>query len=225
MTTALLVILVIVLWVSVGIIAVVHFLGRQGYRSPHWYLVGGILGLLFVPIAADRARRDARVLERSAGSESSAGSQQRRAGDPSEGLTVVVGTDGSPEGDQAVRDAARLVAGTAGRVILVTVVDAEAQRAEEQRDAARSMLQERVSWVTGEQGTGTATGPETMIEIGSGQPSHVLLTLAETEDADVVVVGRRGRGLSQRVLGSVANDVLKRFPRPVLFSSPVPHRR
>ncbi|GAB3964331.1 universal stress protein [Streptomyces sparsus] len=217
MTTALLVILVIVLWVSVGIIAVVHFLGRQGYRSPHWYLVGGLLGLLFVPIAADRARRDTRVLERSAGSE-------RRAGDAGEGLTVVVGTDGSPEGDQAVRDAARLVAGTAGRVILVTVVDAEAQRAEEQRDAARSMLQERVSWVTGEQTAGTATGPETMIEIGSGQPSQVLLTLAETEDADVVVVGRRGRGLSQRVLGSVANDVLKRFPRPVLFSSPVPRR-
>ncbi|MDK1476588.1 universal stress protein [Streptomyces sp. 549] len=219
MTTLLLVILVIFLWVAIGVIAVVHFLGRQGYRSWHWYLVGGILGLLFVPIAADRARRDTRVLERTPGA-------QRPAGAAKDGLTVVVGTDGSPEGDQAVRDTAELIAGTAARVILVTVVDAEAHRAEEQRAAAREMLQERLSWLPGNGDSGTAEhGPETMLEIGSGQPANVLLTVAESEGADLVVIGRRGKGLSQRVLGSVANEVLKHFPRPVLFSCPTKARR
>ncbi|MDB1087730.1 universal stress protein [Streptomyces sp. ACA25] len=214
MSTALLVAVIVVLWVSIGVAAVVFFLGRKGYRDWHWYLIGGILGLIFVPIAAERARNDVRVLERTPVAE-----HVRNGG---ERITILVGTDGSPEGDQAVRDAARLAVSSAHRVVLATVVDAEAKRAEENTAAARSMLIERVAWLVGDSPEG---GPDTVIEIGSGQPSTVLLGLAESEEADLIVIGRRGKGLSQRVLGSVADEVTKRFPRPVLLSSITAERR
>ncbi|GAA1902139.1 hypothetical protein GCM10009716_09980 [Streptomyces sodiiphilus] len=204
MSTALFVTLVIAVWVAAGVTAVVVFLGRSGYRDWHWYLVGAILGPIFVPIAAERARKDSRTLERTVtGKGETSGN----------GLTVLVASDGSPEADQAVRDAIRLTAGRPGRLILASVVDAEAGKAEEDKEAARALLAERAEWVAD-------GGPTPIIEIGSGKPSTVLLDFAESENADFIVAGRRGKGLSRRLLGSVADELVKRSPRPVLLASP-----
>ncbi|UGY94548.1 hypothetical protein [Streptomyces gobiensis] len=57
MPTALLVALIAVLWVAIGIAAMVFFLGRRGYRDWRWYLIGGILGVLFVPIGKSSPQR------------------------------------------------------------------------------------------------------------------------------------------------------------------------
>ncbi|WP_052091195.1 hypothetical protein [Modestobacter caceresii] len=55
METVAYVAVVIALWVLAGLAAVVVLLARQGYRHWGWYLMGAVLGPLFIPIAAERA--------------------------------------------------------------------------------------------------------------------------------------------------------------------------
>ncbi|HKL30574.1 MAG TPA: universal stress protein [Natrialbaceae archaeon] len=55
---------------------------------------------------------------------------------------------------------------------------------------------------------------ETAIEVG--RPSSVIVTYAEENDVDHVVLGSHGRkGLSRILLGSVAEAVVRRSPVPV----------
>ncbi|MDQ3885816.1 MAG: universal stress protein [Actinomycetota bacterium] len=199
----------IVVWVLVGVAAVAFFLGRQGHRDPSWYLLGGVLGPLFVPVAAERAWRRTRRLEGSAHTQSSSSVAPQ-----SSGLAVLVGVDGSPESDQAVRDAGRIVAAGVDRVILATVLDVDAveQDDEMQRQRARKLLADRTDWLAG--------GARTATVVAAGQPARALLDLADTEHVDLVVVGRRGRGLSRQIMGSVAEQVTSRSSRPVLLAAP-----
>lgn len=201
--------LLVLLWAGSGIVGVVLLLNRRGHRESSWYILGAILGPLFVPIAAERARRHSDVLERHVESTSSGESPHARP-------CVLVGVDGSPESDQAVRDAARLVAPTAGRILLVTVVDADS--AEYPDDRALVRARSLVERNTADLAAGAAV-VET--DILSGEPAQALLEFAAAEDADLIVVGRRGKGLSHAVLGSVAEHIGERARGPVLLGSPV----
>ncbi|MBP2368156.1 universal stress protein [Pseudonocardia parietis] len=204
MSTSSYVILVVLLWLLLGLGSVLLFLGRRGYRSASWYLLGAVLGPLFVPIAVERGRRVNRVHERSAPPDG-----PRNAGQ----MTVLVGIDGSVESDQAVRDTVRLFGPAHARVVLVAVADPDIA---EFGDAARrqerhELLATRASWLP-------ANGPAPVLEVLYGQPDLVLLEAAANEQADVLVIGRRGRGLSHVLLGSVARSLTRRSPIPVLLS-------
>jgi len=59
-------------------------------------------------------------------------------------------------------------------------------------------------------------GDNVTVEVLAGRPAQALDEAAEAHDADVVVVGTRGRGLSHRLLGSVSEDLLASSKRPVL---------
>ncbi|MGY2080265.1 universal stress protein [Modestobacter sp. SYSU DS0657] len=207
MPTFLWVLIVLAVWVTAGVVAVVVLLGRQGHRTGRWWLPGVVLGPLFLPIAAERGRHGVVVLDRRAA----------RGGDPEKpgpGRTILVAVDGSRESDQAVRDAARLLGGAGTRFVLVTVVDPDVAEFDDAdvRAAAHDLLAERARWL------GTDTEP--VLEIGCGRPSRVLVDVARTESADVLMLGRRGRGLSQRVLGSVAEQVARQATTPVLLAGP-----
>lgn len=47
----------------------------------------------------------------------------------------------------------------------------------------------------------------------------MLQEIAQTEAADVLVLGRRGRGLSHRLMGSVAERLARESDVPVEFAS------
>ncbi|MGY1847152.1 MULTISPECIES: universal stress protein [unclassified Blastococcus] len=209
MPTPALVVLVLVVWIAVGCGAAL-FLGRRGYRDPQWYFLGAVLGPLFVPVAIERGRREHRVVERTP----LADAESARADGA---VTVVVGVDGSAESDRSLRDAAQLFSGDGTRVVLVMAVDPDvvefADRTE--RDRCRGLLEERTTWFS---------GARPVVELVSGRPGSALLEVAGQEDADVVVVGRRGRGLSHRMLGSVAEHVTHHSPVPVLLAGPVAGR-
>ncbi|GAA4735416.1 hypothetical protein GCM10023328_14420 [Modestobacter marinus] len=199
METVVYVAVVIALWVLTGLAAVVVLLARQGHRAGAWYLMGAVLGPLFVPIAAERARRDVAVLERADGG--------RPGGDPGR-LTVVVGVDGSTESDQAVRAAGQLFAGAT--FVLVSVLDPDEGEFPDdpRRAAAHDLLTDRASWL-----------PEgAVVEIGCGQPARVLQEVAIAESADVLVLGRRGRGFSRRLMGSVAARLMHEAAVPVVVA-------
>jgi nucleotide-binding universal stress UspA family protein len=56
---------------------------------------------------------------------------------------------------------------------------------------------------------------ETVEELGD--PSSKLIEVAETRDVDVIIIGRRGAGLAERmVIGSVADRLCHHSPVPVL---------
>lgn len=53
-----------------------------------------------------------------------------------------------------------------------------------------------------------------------GRPAQVIADIADREDADVVVVGRRGRGgMAELLLGSVSHELTHHCDRPVLLVS------
>jgi nucleotide-binding universal stress UspA family protein len=57
--------------------------------------------------------------------------------------------------------------------------------------------------------------------IVSGDPAPAILKTVETEDIDLVVMGSHGRkGLQETIFGSVAENVLKKSPVPVLIVNP-----
>jgi nucleotide-binding universal stress UspA family protein len=55
---------------------------------------------------------------------------------------------------------------------------------------------------------------------GHGRPAFVIDEVAQAEDADLVIVGRRGRGeIAELMLGSVSHELSHRCTKPVLLVS------
>ena len=53
-----------------------------------------------------------------------------------------------------------------------------------------------------------------------GRPASVIAKVADAIDADVIVVGRRGRGgVAELVLGSVSHELVLHSKRPILLIS------
>ncbi len=197
--------LVVIIWVSLGVSAVVFFFARHGRRSPLWYLVGVALGPLLIPIAAEMERRSDRLL----------GWEVQGSGRPDRPttLTVLGAADGSAESDRALREVERVVARSGTHLVLLTVLDPDAAGPMQQR-AAHALLNDRASWF--------AELPVSVeCVVAAGDPAEMVLASAAAHDADLLFLGRRGLGLSHRLLGSVATHVVKRAAQAVLLGPPV----
>lgn len=63
-------------------------------------------------------------------------------------------------------------------------------------------------------------------EVGHGPAAAWLVDLADREHAELVVVGRRGRGaVAELLLGSVSRELTHQSPRPVVVVPGLPRRR
>ena len=187
--------LVIVTWLAVGLASAVY-LGRHGRRHPGWYAIGLALGPIMLPLAVEMAPRHGQLLERVG------------VPLPATARTVLVAVDGSVESEDALRDALHdLPVGTT-RFVLLTVLDP---------DAEPSALAEAEALLAACAAHFPAGGPDPVLETAAGNPAQVILERAAIEGADLIVVGRRGRGLSERVLGSVADHLVRHSPLPVLL--------
>ncbi|MCF6735538.1 universal stress protein [Blastococcus sp. KM273129] len=217
MPTVLFAILVVRLWSMVGLGAALVFLGRHGYRDGAWYFLGAVLGPLFVPIAIERGRRGSRVLERTSVAGTLPAGQVEGAV-PAGQVVVLVGVDGSAESDRAVRDVAALFGPARARIVLAAVADPSiGEFGGDAQQKWHDLLADRAGWLPPD-------GPAPVLEVLCGQPDLVLLEAAEAEKADALVIGRRGRGLSHRLLGSVAESLTRRATIPVLLAGPASRR-
>lgn len=193
-------VLVLIIWVTLGLTAVV-FLGRHGRRSSAWYVIGIVLGPILLPIALELAGRHGTLIVASA------------ADGPRPRLTALAAVDGSRESDDAIADAARVLATEHARFVLLTVLDPDvAENDHGARQAAEELLESRAALLP-------AACLPAVHEVASGEPARVILERAAADAVDLVVMGRRGRGLSQMILGSVADQVVRRSPRPVLLGT------
>jgi nucleotide-binding universal stress UspA family protein len=140
---------------------------------------------------------------------------------------IVVGTDGSQTAERAVDKAAEIAEAFGVQIHVVTscrppgslwmaaaggvaLADAAAEedarrRAEEILDRARHRLGKR--------------GIEARTHVCHGEPAEALVTIAQAERAQMMVVGNRGMNGARRVLGSVPNRVSHSAPCSVLIVS------
>jgi len=132
--------------------------------------------------------------------------------------SIVVGTDGSETADEAVRQAAELAAALGARVHLVCVYETAAGE-----DAAGDGW----AWGTREAVDATldrsaavfaAAGVDVDLYPQRGDPADSILDVAEERNADLIIVGNRGRtGAKRFLLGSVPNRISHYAPCAVLI--------
>lgn len=139
--------------------------------------------------------------------------------------TIVVGVDGSEASHRAAERAAAMARHWEARLLIVTVVRTPegwwgiggAPPSPEALSAALAEGQREV--LANTVGTLNLEGIEyeTLQELG--EPTWKLIAVCEDRDADLLVIGRRGAGLAERVLlGSTADRITHHSPVPVLVT-------
>ncbi len=139
---------------------------------------------------------------------------------------IVVGTDGSDRASGAVQEAIALaqMSGATLHVVHVVRPASAAMAGTEHVDAAaiadalttiRDEADELCARVCEQaERQGVATEAHTV----EGDPADVIITVAETVNADLVVIGNRGMsGIKRFVLGSVPNKVSHHCPCSLLI--------
>ena len=135
---------------------------------------------------------------------------------------IVVGVDGSEAGKGALEWAARLAKTAHYEVVAVYAVDVplalsdpyaipfyldEKWRAAIQTDFENKWLRPLKT-----------AGVRHRAIMQDGRPASVILDVADKEKAELVVVGRRGRGeVAELLLGSVSHEIVLHSRRPVLL--------
>ena len=195
-----------VAWPLVGLLSGL-WMARRGY-DPLWILIALPLGPLFLPIAAERVRRRPGVA--TTGTRGAPLPATASAAGP----RVLIGWDGSPDSRRALSTALRILGPHCGLLVLAEVVGFEAveKTGTEDVDAAAARLSDAAAAVRGVVPVHTA--------VLTGPPGPALRDYAEQNRIDLLVVGRRGHGLSARVLGSVSADLIEHSTVPVLVVEP-----
>jgi nucleotide-binding universal stress UspA family protein len=137
-------------------------------------------------------------------------------------MTVVVGVDGLPESVTAIRLARQEAACRGAGLTAVMAYTSDSalgtpavrpismpSAPDEQRAAAESLLRQVVI-----DALGTADGVE--LRVVAGIPGRVLVHVARTLDADMLVLATRKEHAPARLLGAVSQYVLRNAPCPVL---------
>jgi nucleotide-binding universal stress UspA family protein len=133
--------------------------------------------------------------------------------------TIVVGTDGSKGSAAALSEGFDLAKRLSAKVLVVAVaaqvsdllggsvykdkLSEHLNQARSALDAARTLAEE--------------AGVEAEFEVFEGDAAEEIARIAESRDADLVVVGTRGHGgIAGSLLGSVSAGVVRRSKRPVV---------
>ncbi|HVD00742.1 MAG TPA: universal stress protein [Candidatus Dormibacteraeota bacterium] len=144
--------------------------------------------------------------------------------------TVVVGVDGSEHAGAAMAWAVLMARGMSWQIVAVYGVPPTIYMDSmyptpvlppefdpEWRAAMKKELDEE--WTKPARDAGVSC--RTVME--DGRPASVIPKVADEVDADVIVVGRRGRGgVAELLLGSVSHEVVLHSKRPVLVVSEPP---
>jgi len=139
---------------------------------------------------------------------------------------IVVGTDGSEAAQAALAEAIDLARGSAAKLCVVSAY--EPIPAAPLRDEPCQVARDP-QWILNVQADASETldaaadavraagvGVETFAR--EGDPADAILDVAEERDADLIVIGHKGRtGASRFLLGSVPNKISHHAPCSVLI--------
>ena len=134
---------------------------------------------------------------------------------------IVVGTDGSPGAEAAVRKVIELARGSGATVHIVCAFPAPSalerigmtarQETTDLRGVAYDVLAR-------DERRFTEAGFEIEKHAREGDPAHVIIDVAEEQNADLIAVGARGTtGLRRFMLGSVSSKLSHHAPTSLLI--------
>ena len=189
-------------WVLIGLLSGI-WMARRGFDAL-WILLAAPLGPLFVPIAVERVRRRPDSAEATPSESLPAGTGPR----------ILIGVDGSPESVHAMTTALRTLGSPGSALVLAEVVNYEA--AESGDGAEMVTATQRLEAAAKRMEVPAAVHTRVLV----GAPGSALREFAERQGFDMLVVGRRGRGLSRHVLGSVSSELVTHSSVPVLVVEP-----
>jgi len=142
------------------------------------------------------------------------------------GLRILVPLDGSELAEQALVQA-RAVAGTGGEILLYRVLMPYASIDSGERldtfwvDLLAEVRGDAVHYLEGVASTLRAEGYRVRTAVEHGAPSAHIAEYARYEQVDLIVLGSHGRaGAARWLLGSVAEDLLREAPAPLLLVRP-----
>jgi nucleotide-binding universal stress UspA family protein len=147
--------------------------------------------------------------------------------------TIVVGTDGSPLAEPTVARAARLAAHDDADLVIVCAYSALSRR-QEARNVATIGGDTRIGQVLGRAAADQAMSTAVAIAhdckatitaalLVDGEAAEALLEIATDRHADLIVIGaRQDITLAERLLGTVATEVVRRASSEVLIVRPRP---
>lgn len=130
---------------------------------------------------------------------------------------IIVGTDGSDTATEAVRQAIELAASLEAELHVLTsyvtaMADVEKLHGDYKPGETASTVLDAASTLA------AAAGVTVITHQGAADPAEALLELAESIDADLIVVGNRGmRGAKRFFVGSVPNAVASHAPCAVMI--------
>jgi len=142
---------------------------------------------------------------------------------------IIVATDASEAGRQAVRTGLDLSSRSAARLTVMRVVAVKAlplmgavgtcAGAAEREDGAAELERLRC-WLAPEL-LATGRGPHLEVAVAFGDPAAEICRFAEARGADLLILGRKHRSPAARLLlGDTADRVLRRSRVPCLFVQP-----
>ncbi len=134
--------------------------------------------------------------------------------------SVLIATDGSKHSERAVRVGLELAKCLGLRVLVVYVIDRSGFDIPPKKVRYKGDVYEKLAFEGKEalrfaKNEGAKMGVNVKTEIRDGVPSYEIIERAK--DFDLVVMGTIGRtGISRVLLGSVAEEVIRRAPCPVM---------
>jgi nucleotide-binding universal stress UspA family protein len=137
---------------------------------------------------------------------------------------IAIGVDGSDSSSAALKWAVRLAKGLGSQVIAIYAIEIPAYFPEpeelpfvldqEWRDGLKSEFED--TWCKPLK----VAGVRYRAVMEDGRAASVISDVAERENADMIVVGRRGRGgVAELLLGSASHELVLHARRPVLVVS------
>ncbi len=197
---------VLAVWLAIVLASglVATYLARRWGRDPFgWLLLSAAMGPIAIIALIGTRQSD---VERSQVSRQQSSAQSGRP-------RVLIASDGSDAGLASARYVA-LAHGDAADVIVLAVLPHEAQPSSGEQSMRD--YEERVAASTDrtiDSLKRAGISPRRVVAFGS--PGEEIIRQADAEGAELIVVGRRGSGLSKAIFGSTSDYVLKNAKRPV----------
>ena len=131
--------------------------------------------------------------------------------------TILHPTDFSPNADQALALAFALARDYRGRLILLHVAASPTIVAHAELVPVLQATQEELQTQLRQRAAANAEGP-VEVRLEHGDPADEVVRVANEMHADLIVMGTHGRsGIGRLLMGSVAEQVLREAPCPVLI--------
>ena len=138
--------------------------------------------------------------------------------------TILLATDLSPISDPAATEAIDLCGALGARLLIVNVIDSRQGFGKQLRPVARAsrldqIRADRERSLLDVVGEARSVGIDASFLVWTGEPGQSIVSAAEAEGADLIVVGTRALDRAGRfLLGSVSDYVVNHSPCPVLIA-------